>query len=260
VSLGFLVLGCTDNSGTVTPVDLKTRAAFVDLGLGDDAFTDQFLLDVQRDVEVRAAECMRDRGFEFEQRPPEASVGTGPAFVSTSVEFAENYGFGLSMPPSFEPQSITDVNFDTYQLLTTAERSAWDLAESTCYQTARDDSYTQSGRAAVDGLYEDVLTAALADPTVVAAWEDWKACVERAGIETVAPYHWTLVDEFQARWEQVDQNDAAAVERFRSEEFAAAKAAAECAEPVWPQLADARFRKLELIDPVLADAVDELRG
>jgi hypothetical protein len=232
----------------------------VSVGLADDEFTDEFILDTQRDVESRAAACMTERGFDFVARPAELTVYVGVPFQSFSIEFAKQYGFGLSSPPQIEAPDVTDPNRDAYERLTVAGKEAWNSAEVRCYEDAQLDSYEETGRAAVDAIEDDAYRAAMADPEVVSAWQMWNRCVEREGFATVSTDYWSLADEMQSRWEALDPTSGQAVAAYRTEEFGTATAAAMCAVPVWPVLTEARLRALERLAPDLAAAVAEIRS
>lgn len=217
--------GCGGNDdGAAPPGSPAVRSPLAEL-LGystdpaDQAAEQQRFIEQERQVQQAIADCMKQEGFEYVAQDPAAFMGSS-AFdediAFDSKEWAEKYGFGMSTAfgsegfggPGITPP--TDPNQAYTASLSEAERAAYEKAlygelpnlDPTSAATTAMASFEPSGcdgdaRRAADSsqafysefgdemqeIYEGIQN----DPAIVAAIEQWTACMAEAGYEYDTP-------------------------------------------------------------------------
>jgi hypothetical protein len=248
--------GCVGDDRDARSGDpLNVRYAAVLLGAGDGGEWNRVQIDIQEAQEARKGECMRERGFDYRDRPAEWRITVGPPLLSTEPAYAKQFGFGLSEPIPSSASAADDPNSERYSALTGGSRTAWNVAEEECEMAAVDTTWESDGLAAVNSLIDEVNARVASSREVSVAQSEWKACVERAGYTFTGSSWDDLLAEYQARWERVDREDAGAVDTFRRAEIAVASAAADCAAPMWAAMNDVRRSAVEALEPTMAAAV-----
>lgn len=106
-------------------------ADLLGIPIGDDA-ADEYFGELQRQAEVKVAECMLVQGFEYTPVGYDDIETATANIAEDSRDFAENYGFGIASNPweeafeAFDPAS--DPNLTYQQSLSPAEQDAYQQA------------------------------------------------------------------------------------------------------------------------------------
>lgn len=256
VALFASLFACVDESRDGRPDDpLDVRYAAVLAGVADGAEWNDVQLDIQRAQERRKGECMRERGFDYRDRPVELRITVGPPLLTTEPTYARQFGFGLSQPMPSSVSAIDDPNSSRYEALTGASQMAWSGAEVECETSAVEITWDSDGLTAVNSLFDEVEGRVRSSPDVLGAQTEWKACLQRAGYTFTGSSWDDLANEYATRWERTDRDDVGAVAAFRREEVAVASAASDCATPMWATINDVRMAVVVALEPDLAAAV-----
>ena len=101
---------------------LDVRYAAVLAGEADGAAWNDVQLDIQRAQERRKGECMRERGFDYRDRPVELRITVGPPLLTTEPDYARQFGFGLSEPIPASVSDVDDPNSPAYRARPTHRR------------------------------------------------------------------------------------------------------------------------------------------
>lgn len=172
--------------------------------VSDDDAMEEYFGQLQKDAEVKIAECMRSEGFEY--TPVDYSQFDNFSGADwESREFAETRGFGANPFPSGEAEEqlrdFTDPNQEYLQSLSDGEREAYQTAlagELPDFDPSSDDEFFFEPAGCQGDAYEAVFSFGQvfeefgdeleamednfeADPRIVTARGEWSRCMSDAG-------------------------------------------------------------------------------
>ena len=246
----------SDSSGSATGSPRATGSGQV--GTEEFGMNDEQLVTAIEGVEAGIASCMADAGFEYVPIDPvtfrEAMDGlTQPAGLSNE-QFIAQYGYGISTTPPTEAFGAGPDNAAILNDLPAADKVAYtrtllgDDTESTFVVALENEDVSTIGgctKTAVESVLTveqlnptfrnpfDVLVAQ--DPRMIAAQEDWSACMSEAGYDFGTPDE--AEEEISDRLDTLTGgedpatltgSDADALAQLQADELAIAAAASDC--------------------------------
>lgn len=136
LSAAMLLSGCTGGTGTdATEVEEGPLQQYLSALYDENEFTQEKLDEQNAKSEALIAECMTKEGFEYQPNTGNAGVAYGPESDSDepewgSVEFAEQYGYGISSWPGADDvpedmEEYVDPNQDYVSSLSQSEQDAF---------------------------------------------------------------------------------------------------------------------------------------
>ena len=231
-----LLTGCGD-TGTDTAAPSSTEPPVTVGGLSDEATKRQ-------EVQKLIADCMKEKGFQYEITPPVEMTSRSSEFTGTTSllktdeevrQYRQRYGYGLYSAklypddpmvkqPEFNPEN--NPNNKIREALDPARQAAWDAAFSSdgkhgrtepgCSDIANEqvfgkDEYTADEMAEQQRAYEKYRT----DPAVVKAAHEYGDCLRGKGyqVESAEPGEidrgvYDLINAPMLNGEQIDAAEA----------------------------------------------------
>lgn len=178
-------------------------ADLLGIPFNDSGAAEPYFNDLQRQAEIKIAECMLTQGFEYQVVDYSQISGFDSKVDFESREFAAEYGFGIASNPfeeSFEAvKSFTDPNQEYVENLTEGERDAYQTALSGGLPDLSSDDARGSKPSGCQGnafeevfafgevfeqfgdQFEEIEQAYEADPRIVGATTGWSSCMGEAG-------------------------------------------------------------------------------
>ena len=189
----------SEPSGTIE----SPLAELLGIPLNDSDAAEHYFNDLDRQAEVKIAECMLTQGFEYQAVDYSQIGGLDSKIDFESREFAAEYGFGIASNPfeeSFEAvKSFTDPNQEYVEKLTEGERDAYQTALSGGLPGSSSDDARGFKPSGCQGnafeevnafgevfeqfadQFEENKQAFDADPRIVGATTGWSSCMGEAG-------------------------------------------------------------------------------
>ena len=240
---------CTSETPVSQSEPVSTRYLAFLLGSGPASEWNEVTTEIQTATERTKSECMRDRGFAYRPRPLSLRVVLGPELRTTDEEYVNRYGFGISTTPQTDGASAEDPNSTTYAGLTDEAQTAWNVAEYDCESTASGSVTENLDLDGANDLLGRIEALVQADSGFVTAQLDGKRCLSDAGYEFDGAGWADLVGSIADQWQLVDGDGSAA---FTAKELVLARAAYDCASPMWVAQQSARKAALAQLDDELS--------
>jgi len=141
---------------------------------------DRFELDLAARKEFLLAECMADSGLAYEARDPHSLVDVVTNTDFSSIDYAREYGFGITTFPTF---TGTDPNAALVDALPADQRLAYDEQRTECAESANTRAQQEFGVEEANRKFAAVDDRIRADSRFHAAESEWTTCATAKGYD-----------------------------------------------------------------------------
>ncbi|MEU5312536.1 hypothetical protein [Streptomyces sp. NPDC021562] len=178
VAAGFVYFP-SDDGPTARAAANTRRFVLILAGASGQSESAAFDLEVAARTEALTSTCMRSHGSRYLPRNPRSVVDVEDASDFSSLGYAREHGFGISVFPHFAPDSTAARSYQ--RNLSAASRRAYDAALPGCVDSSQRTAEKEYGIPEANAEWARVDGEVQRDGRYRSALEAWRSCAAAAG-------------------------------------------------------------------------------